>query len=48
MANPNKQYDLPCELDTFFDDAGGNILVRETIKLGKRQFQMNGYLIEVE
>lgn len=48
MANPNKIYHLPCELDTFFDDIGHSIIVRETIKLGKRQFQINGYIIEVE
>ena len=48
MANPNKTYEIPCQIDTRFDDAGGNLLVRDFIKLGKRIFQMNGYLIEVE
>lgn len=47
MANPGKIYNLPCQL--IFEYAGANdqLVMMDKIKIGPREFQINGTLIEV-
>lgn len=48
MANPDKTYELPCQLDWMFDIIEPFLFVQEVIILGRKRYQMNGYTIEVE
>jgi hypothetical protein len=48
MANPGKIYNLPCQL--FFEYAGteNHLIMMDKIKLGKREYQINGTVIDVD
>ena len=48
MANPGKTYELPCHIHIDYGMAGDIFMFVESVKIGKRKFQVNGYAIEVE
>ena len=48
MANPGKTYNLPCSLSNEYMMSGtGELAWFEKVKVGRRYYQINGYLIEV-
>ena len=50
MANPGKQYHLPCKYRTEYiaSDATGTVVFIESVKLGARIFRVNVYAIDVD
>lgn len=47
MANPGKIYNLPCKLFYQYQGTGEHLIMIDKIRLGKREYQINGTLIEV-
>lgn len=49
MANPGKTYNLPCSLlNEWYSSGTGKLAWFEKIKLGKRYYRINGYLIDID
>ncbi len=48
MANPNKTYEQSYRLGYMFDQIENILLIRDVIIIGERNFQVNGYTIDLE
>ena len=48
MANPKKNYKIPCQLLFPFGMTGNMLAMVDIIKIGKREYQINAIPIEVD
>ena len=48
MANPGKQYQLPCHIDIEYGMAGPYFAFIEYVRLGRKKYQINAYKIDIE